>query len=351
MILIMKSNTVRIIAGVVLLAATAVIWRYGFPNLVPITPGKAYEATLLSQVALVGLALVVMFMAILAIVYSGLGVADLKQALALPEGSVRALIAFSLLLMFVCMTAFLYGGVNQELIPAGSAKITETQLNAQKDQFTVIYEPAKDDKGSPQFEKMKDDKGVPTSEDNKSKPLYDVRYFIKHSKDGDDFAKQIFTTLATVFVSVIAFYFGSSATKSGVGAGVLAATGSKEGDPQSAVTDAKAAAHDAQSAADRAAVAAKTANDRVTQLPGDAKALSDAKAVQAQSDAATKAAQAAKDQADAAAKAAVAAAAAGTDSAKASAAMADAFKARDAAKAAADTAKQSADEAERLLKQ
>src|SRR4029077_1940884 len=90
-----------------------------------------------------------------------------------------------------------------------------------------------------------------------TKPLYSATYYTKRSKDADDFAKQIFTTLATVFVSVISFYFGSSATSSGVGAGAKAmrdgSDGGKKGDDtQSALDDTQTAAHDAQSAVDRA---------------------------------------------------------------------------------------------------
>ena len=65
-----------------------------------------------------------------------------------------------------------------------------------------------------------------------------------------DFAKQIFTTLATVFVSVVSFYFGSSVTTSAAAAGARAAQGS-DGDKKSAalqstLTSALADSHTAQ---------------------------------------------------------------------------------------------------------
>ena len=139
--------------------------------------------------------------------------AALAPPLALPEGSVRALIAFSLVLIFVCLGAFLYNSVNESaLSPGGKAtSITEAQLADLKTQFVVAYEPARNPNGS-----------VQTEADGKNQ-LYNATYFIKPNKDAGDFAKQIFTTLATVFVSVISFYFGSGTTTSAVGAGAKAA--------------------------------------------------------------------------------------------------------------------------------
>lgn len=163
------------------------------------------EALTLSAVVLAGLALVVLLMAGLVIVYAVLGLANQSQALALPEGSIRALIAFSLVLVFVCLAAFLYNGVKSvELGPEGKAvtKITEAQLADLKAQFAVAHEQARKQDGSPESEG--------------DHPLYNATYFSKRSKDADDFAKQIFTTLATVFVSVVSFYFGSSSTSAGV---------------------------------------------------------------------------------------------------------------------------------------
>lgn len=309
--------------------------------------GKTGEALQLSVVVLAGLALVVVLMAALAVVFSLLGLANQTQALALPEGSVRALIAFSLVLMFVCLAAFLYNGVNNiELAPGGKplTRITEAQLTDLKTNFVVAAEPAR-----------KADGTLETDTDGKSR-LYNVTYFSKRSKDADDFAKQIFTTLATVFVSVISFYFGSAATSSGVGAGAKAARdggdgGKKPDEPQSAFRDAQAAALDAQSAADRASDAVTHAKSLAAAAADDKKsaANADASAAQDALDAAARAARDARQQVEVARKAVADAAAAGTDDAKASAAAAEAVKARDTAKQLADKAKTSADEAERLL--
>jgi len=100
------------------------------------------NALSLSAVVLTGLTLIVVLMAGLVLVYFYTDVTNGTQALALPEGSVRALLAFSLVLIFVAMAAFLYSNVNAaDINPVGSYdRITETQINNLKTQFVVVYE-------------------------------------------------------------------------------------------------------------------------------------------------------------------------------------------------------------------
>ncbi len=293
------------------------------------------------------------------------GLSDSGQALALPEGSVRALLALSLVLVFVCLAGFLYNEVNHVMTQTGTAKhITDVQITALKSDFVVVYEPTRNEKNEQLYEQKKDASGAPVVAADKTpvydttKPLYDATYFTKRSKDADDFAKQIFTTLATIFVSVISFYFGSSATSSGVGAGARAAKdgggdGGRKGDPQSALAETKAAAHDAQVAADRAMAAAKNADSLSGSAPEDKKnaARGSVDKVKSAANAAIQAANDAKMRVADAEKAVADATAGGTDAAKATVASAAAIRARDAAKSSADEAKQHAEEAERLVKE
>lgn len=216
-----------LVGGIGLLAVAV----YGLFKLAAFAFGSTQrtdEATTLSAIILVGLALVVILMAGLVIIYSILQLADSNQALALPEGSVRALIAFSLILVFVCLAAFLYTNMNNvELTAVGKlSRITDTQLDDLKKDFVVAQEPVVDATGA----QLKDANG---------KLLYNAAYYSKRSKEADDFGKQIFTTLATVFVSVVSFYFGSSATASGVGAGAKAVQSGGDGGPKATPTIAK----------------------------------------------------------------------------------------------------------------
>src|SRR5215467_674828 len=259
-----------IVSGTILLVTAIWILKVGFPSL-------ENDATRLSAIVLVGLALTVVLMAILAIVYSVLGIENESQALGLPEGSVRALLAFSLVLIFVCLGAFLFTAVNKrcENCAKTLSRVTDTQLSDLKTNFIVAAEQAKDDKGKLLYEQIPDpsDKAGKATIDDLKHPYYSVTYYPKQSTDVTDFAKQIFTTLATVFVSVVSFYFGSSVTSSAVRAGASAALG-PEVDKQSATLQAKltsalADSHNAQAAVNQATADLKKAQDEAAAAPSD----------------------------------------------------------------------------------
>jgi len=260
-----------LIAGLLLFVAVAFIWWKGFPN----PDAGNYHYIFLSQIVLVGLALTVVFMALLAIIYSVMGVDDPKQALGLPEGSVRALLAFSLVLIFVCLAAFLFGEVNKNNQPVEGKTlnmVTEAQLADLKTNFIVASELAKDQAtGKMLYEQVAaSDPKAPPADDLKH-PLYTVTYYPKGNKDAEDFAKQIFTTLATVFVSVVSFYFGSSVTSSAAAAAVKAVQGpdGKSSTLQAALTNALADSHNAQAAVDKASQALDAAKKDANANAGD----------------------------------------------------------------------------------
>jgi len=243
-----------VIAGLLLFLGAAFIWWQGFPDF----RKENSDYLLLSQIVLVGLALTVVFMALLAIIYSVMGVEDAKQALGLPEGSVRALLAFSLVLIFVCLAAFLFGEVNKNNQPVQGKTltlVTEAQLADLKTNFVVASELAKD-QGKLLYEQVAAADGKTTVDDLKH-PLYTATYYPKGNKDAEDFAKQIFTTLATVFVSVVSFYFGSSVSTSAAAAAAKAVQGTdgKLSSLQAVLTNALADSHNAQAAVDKASQA------------------------------------------------------------------------------------------------
>jgi hypothetical protein len=241
-----------VVAGTILLCSAVLIFRFGFQS--------DDVATRFSAIVLVGLALTVVFMAILAIIYSVMGVDDPKQALALPEGSIRALLAFSLVLIFVCLGSFLFSEVNAPCKDCAKilARVNDAQLADLKNNFLVAAELATDDKGKALYEQIPDpqDPSKPPVDDLKH-PLYKVSYSPKPNPAAIDFAKQIFTTLATIFVSVVSFYFGSSVTTSAAAAGAKAARGSdtdkKSVALNASLTGALADSHNAQAACDKAA--------------------------------------------------------------------------------------------------
>src|SRR5947209_2272512 len=138
--LLVLFSTIVVLVLIVLALSRIDVFKDAFDN--PTISGS----TSLSAIVLLGLALVVLLMAVLVIVYWLLDLANKDQALALPEGSVRALIAFSLILIFVCIGAFLFDRVNSVEVTGGSGKLTkvnQAQLTELQKQFVVAYEPAR----------------------------------------------------------------------------------------------------------------------------------------------------------------------------------------------------------------
>lgn len=216
--------------GLVAFVAIAVLCTMNIWHLVSGSNGN--QALILTSVMMVGLALVTALMIVLLIFFKATGNDDKSQALALPSGSIRALLAFALVLMFVTLGVHLYEGVANNGAAVTKTGLTQPQVDALKAQFSLVFtSPAA---GQPQ-----------------GSNLFDVTYYPGRSKEADDLAKQMFTQLATVFVTVIGFYFGSSTASAGVNTGVAAAgsVSGKTPSPSSTVPaslqEAKAMAHDA----------------------------------------------------------------------------------------------------------
>jgi hypothetical protein len=266
----LKGWVIATIGGTILLVAAALF--------VKAVPKNTEPYSNLSVIVLVGLALTVFFMAILVIVYAVLGMEDKTQPLGLPEGSVRALLAFSLVLIFVCLAAFLFTSVNERCDNCGKtlARVRDTELSDLKKDFRVAAEQAKDDSGKLLYEQLegpKDSSGKAATIDDLKHPIYSVTYYPKQNADASDFAKQIFTTLATIFVSVVSFYFGSSVTASAVSKGADAARG-PDGDRrgsalQAALTTALADSHNARTAVDQATADLEKAQGDLKAEPSD----------------------------------------------------------------------------------
>lgn len=205
-----------------------------------VNSGGANQPLILTSIMMVGFALVVALVILLLIFFKATGTEDKTQALGLPSGSVRALIAFSLVLMFVCVGVYLYQKTSTNGDPTSVQSLNQDQVNELKAEYSLVIV-------HPSNPVMGDD----------NKPRFDVTYYPGHSKDADDLAKQMFTQLATVFVTVIGFYFGSSTTSSGVGAGVAAASAQSGKTPPAnagvpgALMELKATAHDADGNLDR----------------------------------------------------------------------------------------------------
>ncbi len=312
----------------------------------------AQTTSSLALLMLGGVVALILVLGGLASAYAAMNLSDHSHALALPKGSIRAVLALSLLVIFVAVSAFLFLGLSaprettqiKEL-----SKVTEDQLKSIPGEFIVLKVPRKTAAG----EDEKDSKGA---------QLFDATIFIRGFTEASaDLAKQIFTTIATVLVTVIGFYFGSRAAAAPTPPGP---GGSPSVDqPKDPVGSARAAGRAAEKvaaaadeAANRAADAAKEARNQANAIneaaQPDRKQAAEAQAQKAEKakDEAKAAAQKAQDQASEAGKHAQAAEAAGDDVAKAKAAAEAAEKAREAAVQAANEAEAKAKEAEEAKK-
>ncbi len=132
------------------------------------------------------------------------GLTTKKEALGMPEGSIRALIAMSLILMFAIIgVTILYSGMGGE--PIQSNGITSAELE-QLENVQVIAISVVDPAASPGTER------------------FNVTARPELSPAGHDFGLQLLTTVSTLVVAVAGFYFGSRAVAQGAKTAAAAQT-------------------------------------------------------------------------------------------------------------------------------
>jgi hypothetical protein len=142
----------------------------------------------LPLVVIVGVVVLLVTLALVAVSFSALSLSDKAQALALPEGSVRAVIALMLLVVFAIVAIYLYGSIassGKVQFIDGVSKAQEAELRQQVNVVAV----------------------VPSGE------MFKV-YYKNVAGAGDDIAKQLIVLLGTLVTAVASFYFGSSSVAS-----------------------------------------------------------------------------------------------------------------------------------------
>ena len=149
--------------------------------------------------AITGIVLLLGTLAIVAITFSLFGIDDPKQALGLPDGSIRAAIALSLIVLFGIFAVYFYSSLSDrtpdqvtsiEGLSTESANAFKTNLANGRFLADVMKEVTKDGK---------------TVETHK--------IFFKSGPDpaSVDFAKQLMTLMGTLVTAIASFYFGSKA--------------------------------------------------------------------------------------------------------------------------------------------
>lgn len=118
-------------------------------------------------------------------VLAALGLSDPNRAFGLPEGTIRAVIALSLILIFAIMSVFFYQILSKP--PTTQTVLTKTQFADIPGKEIIFSKPVD---GQPGF--------------------FEVQR-VYPNESGDDFAKQLLTTISTLLVAVAGFYFGTRA--------------------------------------------------------------------------------------------------------------------------------------------
>ncbi len=177
------------VAALVAIILLCVVFA-GLKDLVPL--GNAA----LPLVAIGGVVVLVLLLTAVATMFSILGLTDAKQALGLPEGSIRAVIALSLIVLFAILSIFLY-----QQASSGGPLVTIAQMSgAERSQFIKDHVNARDIQSVP----------VPGKTD-----LFDVSYRSANPA-GEDFAKQLLVLLGTLMTAVTSFYLGAGTVTSAV---------------------------------------------------------------------------------------------------------------------------------------
>jgi hypothetical protein len=160
----------------------------------------AYKIPTLATVSVIGL---IVLLTLIVVIFQTLGLADKTQALALPDGSIRAFIAFTLITIFAVVYVFVYTRMShdpmQHMGPMSAADAQRVQAMLKDAVLTT-------------------DKAGTT-----------VNY--RNDPTADDFAKLGFTALITLITTVVGFYFGAATAMSAAGSSPTATLASVAAPP------------------------------------------------------------------------------------------------------------------------
>ncbi|WP_233810260.1 hypothetical protein [Paraburkholderia sp. HP33-1] len=140
----------------------------------------------LPVLAISGVVVLLATLALVSLAFGTFGLSDKSQALALPEGSVRAVIALSLVVLFAILSVFLFESLN-----LGEARSIGELNEQQKTEFLINNKSMTDI--------------VVTMDAGK----YKVTYRDPSNQTSGDFAKQLLVLVGTLVTAVSSFYFGS----------------------------------------------------------------------------------------------------------------------------------------------
>lgn len=163
-------------------------------------PAHSTPEVLLPILAIAGILALLDALALVSIAFAAFDLDDKTKALALPEGSVRAVIALSLIVLFAILSIFLYASLSQE-----NAVVSGLTTAQQKDFIGKL---------SPDQQSQVVSRATGATSGSSPEPTYTVSLRTSASQPSQDFAKQLLVLIGTLVTSVAGFYFGAQTAAS-----------------------------------------------------------------------------------------------------------------------------------------
>jgi hypothetical protein len=182
------------VAGFLVLVLVAIVFAVYYLIERVCNPNLVTEVKL-PLLAIVGVVMLLFVLAIVSVSFGVFGLSDKTQALALPEGSIRAVIALSLVVLFAILSIFLFESLSDRPF-----RTVQNLTENEKNEFL------KNNKNATNVVVREKSTGKEKS--------YIIDYRDTSSQGGDDFAKQLLTMIGTLMTAMSAFYFGSRAVAS-----------------------------------------------------------------------------------------------------------------------------------------
>jgi hypothetical protein len=149
--------------------------------------GVVEPAVRLPVLAISGVIALLLALAVVAGAFTLFNLSNAREALGLPEGSVRAVIALSLIVLFAILSVYLYTDLSR-----GGLRAATNLDTTQKDELL---------------------KSIPATQVVATIPDAPAQHFTVVYRDGNgagqDFARQILVMIGTLVTAVSSFYFGS----------------------------------------------------------------------------------------------------------------------------------------------
>lgn len=186
-------------AGLVLIVLPCIALYFGIGAM-----GKT-PAIGLPILAIFGIMILFGALALVSTLFARLSLSDPSQALALPEGSVRAAIALALIVLFAIISIMLYQSISKPYIVRGldDEQVSQLVKDPMNHVIAVVPGCATDQAGA-----------TPAlSECPANQRRYAVHVLHSQGRESTDLAKQLLILIGTLMTSVTSFYFAARANE------------------------------------------------------------------------------------------------------------------------------------------